>query len=264
MGKREPGRGSAAVVACLVLLAGQAGAAGREGDGPAGGRQSGERIVLDPSPGGRAVEPLLARLWDSGFFRRNEAVRVELLNNKYAFFDATAPVAPEGSSGLGCYSQGAGGGGTIFLRKDLLAWFEVGMDGVQIYPSMMGRVLPVLVHEICHDLWMNILDPRERAAFAREGCDFLEEYRRAQTTEEKRLFLREAGDDPDDPRCLRSYAGLEAILTACPARTLRAHELFAFLAERLFVKKAMIPMPLQKYYSCILAEVRPGLAEIPR
>jgi hypothetical protein len=262
--KREPKRSVVLLAACLFFAAGLVGAVGREGDGPAAGQRPGGRIVLDPSPGGRAVEPLLARLWASGFFRRNEAVRQELFDNVYAFFDEKSPVAPKGSKGLGCYSRGWEGKDTIFLRKDLFAYCDVGLEGVVIRSSVSRRVLPVLVHEICHDLCLNILDERERAAFAREGGEFMEEYRRAQTAEDKERFLLLAGDDISDPRCLLSYSGIDEILATHPPRALSGHELFAWLAERLFTMKAKIPRPLRKYYSCILAGVPADRAETPR
>ena len=262
--KREPERSVVLLAACLFFAAGLGGAVGREGDGPAGSQQPGRRIALDPSPGGRAVEPLLARLWASGFFRRNEAVRQELLDNDYSFFDKGGPIVPKGNRGLGCYAQELGGKDTIYLSRDLFAYFTIGLEEVVIYRDISQRALPVLVHEICHDLWTNILDDTERAAFTREGLGFIEEYRMAQTAEDKRLFLMRAGEDVADPRALRTYSGLDGILETHPPRALCSHELFAWLAERLFTMKARIPAPLQKYYSCILADAPSGPEGSPR
>lgn len=254
---REFGRGLAPIIAGLVLflLAGGAAAAGPGRDGSREGRPSERKIVLDSSPGSRAVEPILARLWDSGFFRQNDAVRLELLNNNYAFFGPGSPVPPKGTRGLGCYSRKPGQKDTIFLQKDLFARFEIGPEGLAAPVDMSRRILPVLLHEICHDLWMNILDERERAAFAREGSELMEQYCMAQTDEGQRLFQLRFGDDIADPRCRRSYSEIDRILAARLPRPLGAHELFPWLAERLFMTKAMIPKPLRKYYSCILAGV---------
>jgi hypothetical protein len=256
--KREPKRGAVLLATCLAILAGGAAAAISEGDAAAGGQQALGRIVLEPSPAAQAVEPILARLWASGFFRRNEAVRGELLNNNYAFYDEGNLAAPKGSLGWGCYSRRPGAKDTIYLRQELFAHFELEIEGVVQHTSVVRKVLPVLVHEICHDLWMNVLDDRERAAFAREGDALMEEYRTAQTDEDKRRFLLRAGDDADDRRSLRSYSGIDAFLATSPPRDLCGRELFAWLAERLFVTKAMIPKPLRKYYSCVLAGVPSG------
>jgi len=260
----EPGGAVAAVAAALLVLAAVAAAAGRGSPGSGGGPQTAEKIVLDPSPASRAIEPLLARLWDSGFFRHNDAVRLEILNNRYAFFGPGSPVPPKGSRGLGCFSHTPGARDIIFLRKNLFSHFEVGMEGTDLYKDVQERVLPVLVHEICHDLWTNVLDDRERAAFAREGEELIEEYCRAQTAAGQQLFLLRFGDDISSPRCRRSYAEIEDILTARLSRPLLAHEMFPWLAERLFMTKTMIPKPLRKYYSCILAGVLSADAEIIR
>ena len=255
---REPWGRTVLVAAALLLLAAAAGAAGRgTEDGPAV-RAPEARIVLGDTPGAKAAEPLLARLWASGFFRRNEAVLGELLNNNYAFFDQGGPLAPRGILGLACFSRTPGARDTIFLKKDLFAHFEVGLEGVLERPDVGGRVLPVLVHEIFHDLWSNVLDERERAAFSREGEAFMRDYRRAQTADETRRFLALAGDDAADPRCLRSYAGIGEILAANPTRAMCGHEMFAWLAERLFTTKAMIPCPLRKYYACVIAGIPTG------
>ena len=231
-------------------------AAGQQGgEGP---RRPEKRAVFEPSSGEQALRPLLAKLWASGFFKRNEAVLREIRNNTYSFFDKDSPKPPEGVRGQGCCSRGPDGRSTIYLRKELLARFEVGLEGVAIYPEGTGRALPVLIHEICHDFWVNILDEGERVSFAREGGEFMEEYRRAQTAEDRRLFLARAGDDISDPGTLRSYAGIDWILATFPPRSMRGHEFFAWLAERLFTTKARIPKRLDKYYTCILDDAALG------
>jgi hypothetical protein len=246
----------------LVLAASLAAPAALATEAGEGGAQAQERrVVADPAAGCRAIQCLLAKLWAAGFFKRNEAVERELLNNTYAFFDETSPRPPRGSKGLGCFAPGHDGGDTIYLKKELFARFEIRMDDVVIFPDASGRAMPVLVHEICHDLWTHILDDAERASFCREGIDFMEEYRRAQTPEDRHLFLVRAGDDPADPGTLRSYAGMDEILTTLPPGALRGHELYAWLAERLFMTKARIPKMLGKYYSSILAEAGPGPRE---
>lgn len=255
---REPWGRAVLVAAALLTLAAAAGAAGREREDGTVVRAPEARIVLGDNPGAKAAEPLLARLWASGFFRRNEAVLRELLNNDYAFLDQGGPKAPRGILGLACFSRTPGARDTIFLKKDLFAHFEVGLEGVFERADVGGKVLSVLVHEICHDLWVNVLDERERAAFSREGEAFMRDFRRAQTADETRRFLALAGDDAADPRCLRSYAGIGEILAANPTRAMCGHEMFAWLAERLFTSKAMIPCPLRKYYTCVIAGIPAG------
>ena len=71
---REPLGRTVLVAAALLLLAAAAGAAGRGREDGTAVRVREARIVLGDTPGAKAAEPLLARLWASGFFRRNEAV----------------------------------------------------------------------------------------------------------------------------------------------------------------------------------------------
>jgi hypothetical protein len=256
--EKKNARGFLTVVASLAVLAGAAKAVGpaRYGRPEA---LSDDRNAARAEPAcARPIQAVLARIWASGFFKRNEAVRREVLNNSYAFFDRESPRPPKGTKGLGCYSRGHGGADRILLRKDLFSRFEIGMDGVMIFPDASGRAMTVLVHELTHDLWMNVLDEAERTAFCREGVDFMEEYRRAQTPEDRRRFLEQAGDDISDPATLRSYAGFDEILDTLPPRALRGHELFAWLAERLFTNKTPIPRPLGKYYTSILADETAG------
>jgi hypothetical protein len=256
--KRESGGPAALIAAALLLLTVRGGAAGGDEGNPVGGpQQSAGRVVVEPGPAARTVAPLLARLWASGFFRRNEAVRLELENNSYLFFDEGSPAAPKGSKGWGCYTRSPSGEDIVYLRKDLFSHFELGLDGLVEHPRLGQKVLPVLVHEICHDLWMNVLDQRERAAFCREGDELMQEYLMALTAEEQRRFLLLAGDDAADPGGLKSYAGIEGFLSTKPPRAVCGQELFAWLAERLFSTKAKIPIPLRKYYSCIITGIAP-------
>ena len=239
----------------LGVLVGAGEAAGRPAAGPPAPPPQERQVDVGSCPCARAVQPLLAQLWAAGFFRHNEAVRREILNNEYSFFTAASPQPPPGSKGRGCYCRNPGGTDVILLRKDLFASFEVSLDGVTLFPGWSRRALPVLVHEITHDLWSNILDAAERGSFCLEGAKLMEDYRMALTPEDRRLFLDRAGDDSADPRALRSYAGIEEILGLRPVGSIRGHELFAWLAERLFTLKAPIPKPLQKYYAGILSDV---------
>lgn len=204
------------------------------------------------SPASSAVAPLLVKLWNSGFFRRNEAVRGEINKIDYVFFD---PQPSLDKRGLACFVPGMGGHATIYLRRDIFAHFEIVMEGVFERQDLAPRILPILVHEFCHDLWTNVLDATERAAFAREGAEFVTDYLLTVTAEEKRLFLLRAGDGKVDLRRMRTYAGLDAMRKMYPPSVLCGQELFAWLAERLFTTKEKIPRPLAEYYVSILKGV---------
>jgi hypothetical protein len=249
------------VPAFLIFAASPALQGGRVAQAAAG--QSRDHRVRGPSSAEAAVSPLLAQIWSSGFFRRNEAVRQEILNNEYAFFDRGRPLAGQEKGGLGCYSRGVGGKDTIFLRKDIFAHFDVRIEGVFDHHDLRPKILTVLVHEICHDLWTNILDERERMAFSREGREFVSDYRRALTADEKQFFLRWIGDDTPDLGRVQFFASLDGMLKTYPPSVRCGQELFAWLAERFFSTNAKIPKPLRKYYAGILTGLLIGEPKAP-
>ena len=131
------------------------------------------------------------------------------------------------------------------------------MEGVVENRDVRPKVLAVLVHELCHDLWVHVLDEGERAAFTREGMQFVSDYDLALTDEERRSFLLRAGEESSEPGRFRSYAPLAAMASAYPPRVLCGQELFAWLAERLFSAKGEDPEALAAFLRCIIAAVPP-------
>ncbi len=258
MGQRpeQRARAAAALLAVVLLpLSGWSGAGPQ--DASAVLQNGSERLVGRSTPETRVLAPLLARIWDSGFFRNNEAVRREMLNNDYAFYGQGDPIARAEKKGLACFSQGRGGRDIIFLHRDVFSHFAVGLEGVVASRDVKPRVMAVLVHEFCHDLWAHVLDEGERAAFTREGMQFVADYTLALTDEERRSFLLRAGEDPPVPGRVRSYAPIAAMASLYPPRVLCGQELFAWLAERLFSTKEKIPRPLRPFYRCIIAAIPP-------
>jgi hypothetical protein len=256
--QREPWRAAATLAAVLAVAV----AAAPEARGQARGEGAGGRIVLEPSPLADVMAPLLSQLWASGFFRRNEAVRTEIQNNRYAFTDDAGPDVP--ADKRGCYFRRPGGPDVICLNRDMFTHFDLGPEGLAERVNLLRQILPVLVHEICHDLWANVLDARERAAFARESVELMTEYRMALTAEERRRFLALAGEDSCEGPGLLAYSEIDGFLAADPPRGLCGQEIFAWLAERLFATKVMVPGPLKKYYACILSGLAPSGAATGR
>ncbi len=217
------------------------------------GRPSPSPLEVQTSHDAKALKGLLAAIWSSGFFRQNAVVREEFLNNEYALFDRTSPLAADHEAGLACYSPGRGRRDTIFLREDVLARVRLSMEDVSERPYAKEKILAVLVRELCHDLWNNVLDDRERAFFAMEGEDFLTTFLQAKTEEERRFFLHLAGPDDSTPGKFESFSGLAEFISTYPPDRRCGPELFAWLGERAFSKKTAIPSPFKKYYAGIFA-----------
>jgi hypothetical protein len=237
--KGPRGGESVFVLAVFLLFLSRFGGADNPRSAPPPGGFTGSFAPREETP----IPPLLRELWDSGFFRTGPIIREEILNNEYQKFDESAPQAVLRKSDVACYSRTSGRRDAIFLRKDVFAHFTVGLDGVAEQGQVGKKVRAVLVHELCHDFWVNVLDERERKLFALEAEEFVAGYRQARTKEEKRLY--------------RAFGGLNALIDAYPEPKLFGTELFAWFAERAYASKASIPDPFWKYYLNILAEARP-------
>ncbi len=244
-----PGSLAIAVVlaaAVLTALSGPARTAEPEG-------QDRTLTLPNQSSAAREVAPLVATLWQSAFFRRNDAVQRELLGIDFVFFD---PSPGMDKRAIACFVPGKGGRDRIYLRRDVLAHWDLGPEVIH-RPSVSPRILAIIVHEFCHDLWSNVLDERDRAAFLLEGDGFVGDYALSLTPEEQRDFLMRAGEQGLDPRRFRAFAHLETMRTMYPRTVLCGQELFAWFAERLFASKEKIPRSFAKYYVPILGSVIP-------
>lgn len=215
--------------------------------------RSPQRLRLEAPPGAEAAVRLIGELWDSGFFRKCQAVRDEICNNDYAFFDPDSPLAALEKRGMACFSQASGRKDTICLRADIFSHFRVGMEGVLERRSVEPTALRVLVHELCHDLWANILDDRERAFFSMDGAEFIAEYRQAVTPEEKGEFLVRAGPLGRRPDLAKLVEDLDAFMATYPPNLLAGPELFAWFGEHAFSEELEIPRRFRNYYSGIIS-----------
>ncbi len=221
-------------------------------------------LEIRTSRGAEAVRPLVAEVWDSGFFKNNEIVRGEITNNDYALFGRESALAATNRSGLACFSRARGRRDAILFRADFVRYVKTTEVGLSEPAYPRKKILEVLVHELCHDLWDNVLDERERAMFAMEGEDFLADFGQAKTDEGKRLFLRKAGESDRAPADMRSFAGLDALIRLYPPERRFGAELFAWFGEQAFTGKGRIPAPFRKYFSGLFTDLGPGPSEDPR
>ncbi len=228
------------------------------GLGPAAGAApSPDQLRLRAAPEAGTAIRLIGQLWDSGFFHACPAVRDEICNNEYAFFDPRSPLAALQKQGMACFAQGPGPNNTIYLREDIFCHYNVGLEGVLKRRAVESTALKVLVHELCHDFWTNILDGRDRALFAMDGAEFIAAYRLAMTPGEKREFLRRAGQRCRDSELTPLYADLDALIASYPPGLLYGPELFAWFGEQVFSAGLNIPPAFCKYYSGLISTRRP-------
>ncbi len=206
--------------------------------------------------GAERVRPLVDKVWASGFFRRNEVVRREILNNGYGVFEKDSRLAESRDKGLACLSRAPGRPDFILLRADLLPRVKVTIEGVFEPADTEERALPLIVHELCHDLWNNVLDEGERSLFTAEAEEFLKDYVEARTEKKWRSFLEEAGEPGAAGGEPASFSRLEFLIRSYPSETRFGAELFAWLGEHAYSGKLPLPPRFRKYF-CGLVSDRP-------
>jgi hypothetical protein len=244
----------------LVLCGCQAGALHTTKIAPSALTRLGSQRFQGAGP----VRRLVSEIWSIGFFRQNSVVREEFSNNDYKIFESEKSLSWAPKEGLACYSRIVGKRDTIFLRADTLAHVRVGIEGVIEQPHEHAKTLSVIVHELCHDLWMNVLDDTERTLFAMEGEEFIDDYLQAKTPEDQRLFLQQAGQNNLSPGSMRTFSDLDTLIRLYPSQSRCGAELFAWLGEHAFSGRTAIPARFRKYYSGLFANDAIGPARAPR
>ena len=211
-------------------------------------------LKIHASRGAASVRPLVAAVWASGFFRCNEVVRNEFANNDYAVFGEESHLAVSERNGLACFSKARGRRDAVLFRADVVSYCKTTPEGLSEPAFPREKVLAVLVHELCHDLWDNVLDAAERAMFAMEGEEFVEDFLQAKTEEERRLFLQKAGEADPGPGDIQPFSGLEVLVRSYPAESRFGAELFAWLGEQAYTRKARIPVAFRKYFCGLFSD----------
>jgi hypothetical protein len=219
----------------------------------AGAAPSSDRLSLRIPRGAGTAGRLIDRLWDSGFFRRSPAVRDEICNNSYAFFDPRSPLAALQKKGMACFSRGPDGKDTIYLREDIFAHYRVDLEGILVRRSVESTALKVLVHELCHDFWINLLDERERDFFALDGAAFIADYQQALLAEERQEFLFQAGQTGRESDLTDLCSEFDVLIASYPPALLYGPELFAWFGERAFSIGLKIPPTFRRYYTRLIS-----------
>lgn len=212
-----------------------------------------DRLGLRISPGSGTAIGLLARLWDSGFFRRCPALRDEICDNEYAYFDPKSQLASLQKTGMACFCRGQEGKDTVYLREDIFDHYRVGVDGVFARRSVEEPALKVLVHELCHDFWINILDERERALFTADGAAFLDGYLQSLAAGEQRSYFLLAGWRGRRSDVAGLCSELDTLIASYPPDLLCGAELFAWFGERAYSIGLRIPPAFRKYFARLIS-----------
>jgi len=204
-------------------------------------------------PSKKTMERLLAEIWDSGFLNRNRINEEEIINNNYGIFKKSCAEA-HFAEGRACYIREKDQRDKILLNKILFPHYERVEGNEIIYIRLDKRIKATLVHELFHDFWHNLLNPRERDWFSIKAKKFYEEIKIATTGEDKLRFLRDIGYVEPTEDNFPCYEELDLLKDKYPERKFFGTELYAILAERAFSGKMIIPKQLREFYKGIISE----------
>lgn len=204
----------------------------------------------------KTLEGLLYEIWDSGFIRKNDLTKREILNNAYGIF-RKAPRTLSDPEGRAFYQNREGKKDLLMLNAKLFGHLEPVPK--QPHPKKVNvkkldkSIRATLVHELFHDFWHNILDKRKRHLFTIEAESFFIQLMLAKTELQKQQLLGEIGLGKNEDMDFESFEVLLEIQDIYNLEKLGT-ELYATLAGRAYSGKTVIPKNFTKYYSFLLSD----------
>jgi len=198
----------------------------------------------------RTLEALLGEVWDSGFFAKNDTVNKEIRNNKYGIFSILEMVDV-------CYRCRG-----IFLHDR----FGILKDKILLYEDLicseekgkLEKAKPILIHELFHDFFTNILTSEQKEGVISEAKKFYDKIIKVNSKEKRLNVLRSFGLSEPKESDYHAYRHI------CDRGTMyglldRAEdffndEIYALIAESAFSNEIVIPKPLRIFYKNIISE----------
>lgn len=204
----------------------------------------------------KTIEGLLYEIWNSGFIRKNDLTKGEILNNAYGVF-RKAPKTLSDQEGRAYYHKREGKKDLLMLNAGLFGHLEPAPKLPHLKKVRIKRldkgIRATLVHELFHDFWHNILDSRKKYLFASEVEIFFIELMLSKTEQDKLRFLDKSGLDTQDAVDFESFGVLLEIHDIYIPEKFGT-ELYAILASRAYTGESIIPKQLGKYYSVLVSD----------
>lgn len=207
-------------------------------------------------PSKQTIQGLLYEIWESGFIRKNEITKKEILDNAYGIFRKAPKILSE-PEGRAYYQNREGKKDLLMLNARLFGHLEPEpkqphMDKVRIR-KLDRRILATIVHELFHDFWHNVLDGRDRYLFAAEAEIFFIGLIVARAER-----LKQAGPGRTHPDYIRipDDETFDVLLEILDIYSLDkvSKELYSVLAGQAFSGKSIIPQPFRKYYAVLISD----------
>lgn len=197
------------------------------------------------------MEDLISAAWHSGFLAKTERVKKETLNNMYGTYGPEYDVCEK--DGEACFTKNS-------LVKDHHKVVDTLAIGEILFCRGSGKeeaarlhLDKIMMHELFHDFWHNILTKKQRQEFS-VGVKKFYGAMLAATTKESRLeFLQSIGIDDPKEHDYELFARLQ---------NRRGHyaeqkwwpELFSIMAEKTYESEMIIPQQLRKFYQGLISE----------
>jgi len=199
-----------------------------------------------------SIESLLAEIWKSGFLRKNELIKKEILNNNYGLFHKGREFSSL-KKRRAYYIKEKVKKDRVMLNKNL--FYHIGLDskGKYIIP-IEKKIKATIVHELFHDFWHNILDERKKLLFLIEAEIFFFEVMKAKTKEDKVMFLNNIGLNEPSEDDFKPYEELHDLKECYSDKKFFGSELYSIIASMAFSGKMIIPKQLRKFYYSILSD----------
>jgi ankyrin repeat protein len=204
----------------------------------------------------QTIEGLLYEIWTSGFIRKNDLTKQEILNNAYGVF-RKAPKTLSEPDGRAYYQKRKAKKDLLMLNASLFGHLEPvpkqpHMDKVRVKKLDEG-IRATLVHELFHDFWHNILDERKRFLFTDAAEIFFIELMLAKTESQKQQVLDNIGTGHLAASDFESFEVLLEIQDIYSPEKVGT-ELFSILAGRAYSGESMIPKQFRKYYAALVSD----------
>ncbi|NIM91170.1 MAG: hypothetical protein GTO17_09505 [Candidatus Aminicenantes bacterium] len=204
-------------------------------------------------PKRKTVERLLAEIWDSDFLDRNEGVKEEILNNDYGIFNRLSDRA-NFAAGRACFIREKDQQDQILLNRKLFPHMTI-VPGEDVFLTGLDkRIRATLVHELFHDFWHNVLNPKEKYWFSQKARKFYGEMEMATTVKAQLKFLSNIGYFEPTGDHFRAFEDLGFLKEKYVDPKFFGTELYAILAERAFSGKIIIPEDLRQFYKGLISE----------
>ncbi len=202
----------------------------------------------------KTIEGLLGELWNSGFFQKNELIMEEIFNNDYVIFHKKRLFSSSLKKRHAYYAKVDGLYEKVMLNKKLFRYWEPSFGGRFILRPLNKRIKAILVHELFHDFWYNVLDKRKRLLFSMDAEIFTLEAMLAKTKEDKMTFLSNIGINALRLKDFRPFEELRYQKEHYTDQKFFGTELYSLLADMAFSGKMTIPKYIRKFYYGILSE----------